>query len=70
MYSHSSFVMISIMWYNIRTFAPVPKMENLVASADTADELTIFNDLEKETLTLDRSVLQQSETMESKFLFY
>jgi hypothetical protein len=44
----------------------VPEMENLVASSDTPDELTMFNDLEKETLKLDRSILQQSETMESK----
>ena len=57
--------MVNNTWY---AFFLVPKMENFVASADTPDELTMFNDLEKETLKLDRSILQQSETTESKFL--
>lgn len=42
-------------------------MATIAASADIPDELTMFNDLEKETLKLDRSILQQNETTESKF---
>lgn len=43
------------------------EMATIAASADIPDELTMFNDLEKETLKLDRSILQQNETTESKF---